>query len=385
MSRASERQVLGLLAGAAVLLLAGQRLDGRVPAVPRFSTPVTQTFARQARRVASEMTRGARRVEPARPLQSDLALIRGADVFVVFIESYGAVSYDRPEFVAGLAASRARLAVDIGETGRDVVSAFVESPTFGGSSWLAHISLLSGVEVRDQDTNVQLMARKRDTLVTTFRRQGYRTVAIMPGLQESWPEGAFYGFDDIYSETKLDYRGPPFGWWSLPDQFALARMDALEVNKASRAPVFVFFPTTNTHTPFSPTPPYQPDWPRVLTTQPYDAAVLEEAWEQLPDWMNLGPGYVRAMSAAYQSLGGYLRLRADRDFVMVLLGDHQPPAAVSGEGATWEVPVHVIASRKEILDAVLARGFLRGLTPRHPAISRMHALTPILLAAFGRT
>jgi len=33
---------------------------------------------------------------------------------------------------------------------KDVVSAFVESPTFGGNSWLAHISLLSGLEIRDE-------------------------------------------------------------------------------------------------------------------------------------------------------------------------------------------------------------------------------------------
>ena len=49
----------------------------------------------------------------------------------------------------------------------------------------------------------------------------------MPGLHESWPEGAFYGFNEIYDEDRLDYRGPPFGWWSVPDQFVIARMDAL--------------------------------------------------------------------------------------------------------------------------------------------------------------
>ena len=96
-------------------------------------------------------------------------------MFLFFLESYGAVSYDRPEFAAELAASRAQLDADIRATGRDVVSAFVESPTFGGDSWLAHISLLTGIEVRDEDTNVLLMAQKRDTLVTAFARSGYRT------------------------------------------------------------------------------------------------------------------------------------------------------------------------------------------------------------------
>jgi Sulfatase len=383
MGHPRERRALGLLAAAVILLFAAQRIDARLPSVPRFSTPVTWTLAKQARLVASELTRArAGEIGPGASFQSDLAGVLGADVFVIFMESYGAVSYDQPEFAASLAPGRAQLEADIHATGRDVVSAFVESPTFGGSSWLAHISLLSGVEVRDEDTSVRLMAQKRDTLVTMFGRHGYRTVAIMPGLQEAWPEGAFYGFDDIYDEARLDYHGPPFGWWSLPDQFAIARLDTLEVSKRSRAPIFVFFPTTNTHTPFSPTPPYQPDWRRVLTEQPYDAAELQYAWEQQPDWLNMGPSFVHALAAGYQSLGGYLRLRADRDFVMILLGDHQPPAVVSGEGASWEVPVHVIASRRGLLDRLVAHGFRPGLAPQHPAIARMHALVPILLAAF---
>ena len=144
-----------------------------------------------------------------------------------------------------------------------MVSAFVESTTFGGESWLAHISLLSGTEVRDEDTNVRLMAQQRDTMVTAFSRQGYRTVAIMPGLQRAWPEGSFYGFDEIYGAVQLAYKGPPFGWWDITDQFALARMDALEIAPRPRSPVFVFFPTISTHTPFTPTPPYQPDWTRI--------------------------------------------------------------------------------------------------------------------------
>jgi hypothetical protein len=379
-----ERRTLGWLAGLAVVLFAGQRLSDRVPGVPTFTTPVTQTYARQARLLVRELTASRdRTLGPGPSFDADLARVKGADVFLFFIESYGAVSYDRPEFVERLAASRAQLEADILSTGRDVVSAFVESPTFGGNSWLAHISLLTGIEVRDEDTNVLLMAQKRDTLATAFARRGYRTVAIMPGLQSSWPEGVFYGFGDIYSAERLDYRGPPIGWWTIPDQFAMARMDAMEVAPVSRAPLFAFFPTTGTHTPFRPTAPYQPDWARMLTDRPYDDAVVDRLWAQQPDWLNLGPSYVQALSATYVSLGGYLRLRADRDFVMILIGDHQPPAAVSGVGARWDVPVHVIASRTQVLEPLLAHGFLGGLTPRSPAVARMHELLPLLLDAFG--
>ena len=115
------------------------------------------------------------------------------------------------------------------------MSAFVESPTFGGNSWLAHISLLSGLEIRDEDANVLLMRSKRDTLISAFGRRGYRTIAVMPGLQQSWPEGIFYGFNAIYDGETLDYKGPPFGWWTIPDQFAVARLDAAEIEPRPRA------------------------------------------------------------------------------------------------------------------------------------------------------
>jgi len=69
--------------------------------------------------------------------------------------------------------------------------------------------------------------------------------------------------------------------------------------------------------------------------------------------------------------------------VMILLGDHQPPAAVSGEGAPWDVPVHVIASRRSLLDGLIAHGFREGLTPSRPTLARMHELLPVLLDAFG--
>ena len=79
------------------------------------------------------------------------------------------------------------------------------------------------------------------------------------------------------------------------------------------------------------------------------------------------------------TLAGYLRKQANRDCVFVLLGDHQPAAAVTGEGASWSVPVHVVTSRAEILDALVARSFQRGLTPTRPALGPMHALLPMLL------
>jgi hypothetical protein len=309
--------------------------------------------------------------------------VKGADVMVLFVESYGVTSWERPEFAATLQPGRSDLADAIAETRRAVVTAVVESTTFGGESWLAHISLLSGTAVRDQQTNRRLMAERRDTLVTTFARAGYRTLGIFPGLHASWPEGRFYGFETVYTAPDLDYRGPPFGWWDVTDQFVLARTDALAGTGDTERPAFVFLPTISTHTPFTPVPPYQPDWSRLLTPTPYDADDLARAYEAVPDWTNLGPDYARAVAYLHETLSGYLRLHDGRDVVLVVLGDHQPPALVSGEGASWNVPVHVIASRAAVLDRLRARGFRDGLAPQGPVLARMDTLMPILLDAFG--
>jgi hypothetical protein len=382
MADAGERRAIGTLAAAALILFVGQRLTAQAPKVPAFSTPVTGTYAEQIRLVA-EARSGSKLLTASPPMNSSLSRVRGADVYLIFVESYGAITYDRPELRERLKVDRARFDLAIHDTKRDVVSAFVESPTFGGSSWLAHISLLSGIQVRDAATNALLMTQKRDTLPTTFERHGYRTVALMPGLWQGWPEGAFYGFNEIYGGARLDYHGPKFGWFSIPDQFAMARFDALEINRPSRRPFFMFYPTISTHTPFSPTPPYQPDWQRILAPHPYDRADLDRAYAHDADWLNLGPSYADAMSYAFATLGGYLRVHADRDFIMILIGDHQPPALVSGEGAPWDVPVHVIASRRDVLDRLVPHGFRPGLIPARPKAGRMNELLPMLLDAFG--
>ena len=348
----------------------------------RFPTPITMIYFSQAR-LAADALRGGRSVPASPPMSSDFSRVQGADVILLFVESYGAVTFDRPEFATSLEPARRMLDDAVRSTGRTSVSAFVESPTFGGESWLAHITLMSGVEVRDPHTNAILMTQRRDTIVNAFSRHGYRTLANMPGLWWDWPEGSFYGFDDIYGALRLDYRGPQFGWFTLTDQFALARIDAFEIAKQPRPPLFIFFPTVSTHAPFTPTPPYQPDWGRMFDERPYDSADLDRSFDEVADWMNLGPGYVKAVDYALRTVAGYLRVRADRDLVLILIGDHQPAAAVAGERAPWDVPVHIVASRPALLASLRGSGFADGLTPKRPILGKMHELLPVLLRAFG--
>ena len=374
--------------GAAGLALLGcfvaQQSSDAVPRIPRFSIPVTRTFAAQVARVADAISgQPNRSLAPSPPMNSSFSALAGSDVLLVFMESYGSTTYDRPEFQRALLPARQRLEAALHDTGRGVVSAFVSSPTFGGGSVLAHLSLLSGVEVRDSDHYVLLMTQKRPTLVSLFKSAGYRTVAVMPGLRESWPEGAFYGFDEIYGASGLDYQGPAFGWWRIPDQFSLAALDARELQASARKPVFAFFPTVSTHMPFEPTPPLQPDWQRVLTSHPFDAEPLRRSLTQTPVWTDMGQAYMSSVEYFFDTLTSYLRARPNGRFVMIILGDHQPAANVSGEGASWDVPVHVIASQPQILEALQADGFRPGLVPVRPAAGKMSELGPWSMAAFG--
>jgi len=384
---ASDRRSMrgAMLAAATIViaLFAGQATAAVGLLVP-FADPVAPAYVRQARFVLAMLGPApvAPALGPSPDLRSSFAALGGADVLVVFIESYGAVTYDTPEIATPLDGPRRELADAVRATGREVVSAYVMSPTVGASSWLAHLSLLSGVEVRDQYAYTSLMASDRETLVTSFANGGYRTVALMPGMRQPWPEGAFYGFDVIYGRTALEYHGPEFGWWSIPDQFALARLDQLERPAGPRAPLFAVFPTSTGHAPFGPVPPYQPDWSRLLTPQAFDDDEVDRAMETRPDLTNLRPSYIRAMGYEYRALGSYLRAHPGDDFILVALGDHQPPAAVSGPDVPWSVPVHVFGRPGPILDALRARGFRDGLEPRRPELGPMHGLTADLLAIF---
>jgi len=349
-----------------------------------FAAPVSGSFARQGVLLAQALSGNGPHLGASPDFGGGLGRVQGADVFVVFFESYGAATYDRPALARRIAAERQALAAAAAKSGRAIASAFVESPTFGGASWLAHASLLAGVEVRGGDTYNLLTTQRRDTLVHAFARAGYRTIALMPGLRQDWREGvALYGFDAVYDAGRLDYRGPAFGWWRIPDQYALGKLDRVEVAQSARQPLFVFFPTITSHAPFRPMPPYQPDWARLLSDAPYDAAVVQALQSERAEWKDLDPAYADAIGYVLTALAGYLRERPGADFVLIVLGDHQPPAGVAGEQPSWDVPVHVIASRRAIVDELVASGFTNGVDPQRTPIGRTHALTPLLLRAFG--
>lgn len=377
-----ERRVVGITSSFLLALYLAGYAGAPVSKLHLFSLPVSGMFIQQAGFVAAvanadEILDILTREKPLGDFP--LPKLGKTDVILHFIESYGAVAFDAPEIAAAITPSRNHLAEEISRSGRRVVSAMVVSPTFGGGSWLAHSSVMTGLNINDQSTYNLLLTRKVPTLSTRFTALGYRSVALMPGLRNEWPEGRFYNFAYIYGAPELRYEGPAFGWWTIPDQYSMMRLKELELDRSERSPLFVMFTAISSHMPFRPTPPYQPDWSRMLTDQPYDEAVVREALSSLPEWTNLRPAYAGTLTYTFEYLAGFVREQANRDFLWILIGDHQPAASVSGEGVRWDSPVHIISTNNQLIEALLQHGFVEGLVPDSKPIGPMHSLSPMLL------
>jgi hypothetical protein len=314
---------------------------------------------------------------------SALAALTGADVLLMPMESMGAITYDDPEMNRELRPARQRFEQQLKAGGFQVVSAFLKSPTFAGGSDLAHLSLLSGIDLSDPMRHDVLLTTQRETLITLFKANGYQTFGVYPGVFWPWPERAFYRFDQYVDGPALAYPGPAIGYWKIPDQFSVAKLESLYPRQGSAKPRFTFFPTITTHLPFSPVPPFQSNWSQLLSEQPFDEGDLQRALAERPNWTQMRLDYMRMMAYAYQWLGTYLRDHAGRDAFYIFVGDHQPASSVTGEGANWDVPVYLVSKNERLLQRFLMMGYQPGVEPTRSPLGGLHDLTDHLLQAFS--
>lgn len=386
MAETGPRRFALVLSAMLVALYGAGYVGPQINTLRWFSLPVSLTYAQQLGFVRTALAGAATLDSNAHPLPgSSLDRLAGADMLVLFFESYGATTLDRPDFVHALDSPRSTLARAIELSDREVVSARVRSPTFGGASWLAHATFLSGIQVTENDRYEVLLTGERETLVHRFAQQGYRTVGFMPGLRQAWPEGSFYGYDQIYDASALRYPGPAFGWWRIPDQYALAQVNAMELTPGSRQPVLAVMNSITSHAPFQPVPPYQSNWQALLSPQPFGADTVAQATDGNGAVTAMADNYVRAIDYVLTSVAGYLGQRGPDELVLIVIGDHQPAAQVTGPDASWDVPVHVIARNPPLMDALRAQGFVTGLTPGSDNLGPMHTLAGRLLQAFDST
>ncbi len=356
------------------------------PVVPNYSIELSKLWDMISPERAARLLPDNTVINEAltQPEGTVLPALAGRDLTVMFLETYGAVLYDQPESFNAVQATRQQLEESILASGRHVVSAFYKSPTIGGASDLAHMSLLAGMDLTDSRKHDVLLTTDRPTLIDLFRREGYETFGVYHSVGWDWTERSYYNYDVYLSGPDLNYQGPAFGFWKIPDQFAAAKVDVLFPRTDDAKPRFKFFPTISTHFPFHQVPPYQSDWSKLLGPQPYDPIQAAKAQAEPVNWDNMKPDYLRSINYAHTWLAGYFKQPEPRESVYVMIGDHQPTGSVSRQATPWDVPVFLVSKDNRLLDRFRAMGFTNGMTPkRREPLGGMHDLTGVLLNGFG--
>ena len=332
---------------------------------------------------ADELQRDRFRDTPGNQLLTGL---RGKDVIVAFVESYGVVglqdSIVSPHVDAALANGTERLEA----AGFHARSAFLTSPTFGGASWLAHSTFHSGVWVNRQWRYDQLVASDRFTLSQAFKRAGWRTVDDVPANNRDWPQRSFYGYDRVYDQRNLGYLGPTFAYAPMPDQYVLLALQRLELAKRDRRPVFAEVDMVSSHAPWTRIPDLI-DWNdvgngSVFSSMPVDQVSTAALWG---DHDRVRGAYGQSIEYSLSALFSFVQHYGNDDLVLVVLGDHQPSTIVTGlhPELSHDVPVSVIAHDPAVLDRIAGWGWEDGLRPGPQApVWPMSAFRDRFLTAF---
>ncbi|WP_200956833.1 CDP-alcohol phosphatidyltransferase family protein [Phycicoccus sp. Root563] len=315
----------------------------------------------------------------------DLAGLAGKDVLVAFVESYGRVAVEG-DASAGVRTMLDAASARLGASGYAARSAYLTSPTFGGVSWLAHSTFLSGVWVDNQTSYDTLLAGNHTTLPSVFARSGWRTVGLLPSNRGTWPQGQrYYGFDTIYDSSDLGYAGPAFGFSSMPDQYALDAFGRRELGPGRTSPVMAEIDLASSHGPWAPLP-RMVGWDDLGDGTVFDAvhAGAESASHLWSHRERVPAAYMDSIEYSFTALLGFVERYGSDSLVLVLLGDHQPATIVSGFGGNHDVPVTVLARDPSVLARISSWGWQDGLRPGPRApVWRMDAFRDRFLGAFG--
>jgi hypothetical protein len=295
-----------------------------------------------------------------------LARVGGRDVLVAFIESYGisAVYDDRYEPI--VAPRLQDLEARVEASGLHMASGRLRAPSQGGQSWFGHGTLLGGLWLDNQLRYDLLLASGRDTMVDDFRAAGYRTVTLMPAITLAWPEGERFGFDRIYAHRDIGYAGPPLNWVTMPDQFTWWYLErSIRREAPDPRPLFAVIGLISSHAPWTPILPVLDDWEGLGDGDVF--APWENAGEPPAElWRDsdrVREHFALSVDYALHAMAGYVERYVDEGTLLIALGDHQPAPLITGEGASRDVPIHVIAGDPALLDPFLAWGFIPGAFP----------------------
>jgi hypothetical protein len=94
--------------------------------------------------------------------------------------------------------------------------------------------------------------------------------------------------------------------------------------------------------------------------------------------------YARSLEYSLNTLISFVQHYGKKNLVMIVVGDEQPLAVVSGQHAGHDVPVSIIAHDPSVLKRIGAWDWQSGLLPSPQApVGRMSAFRDRFLTAYG--
>jgi hypothetical protein len=318
------------------------------------------------------------------PASDLLTGVRGKDVIIAFVESYGDVSVQGTTFSPGIDAALRRDNASLAGAGWSAQSAWVTAPSYGGTSQLAHSTLQSGVWVNSLQRYAELTGTQRFTLSGAFGKAGWRTVSDSPEDGPSFPVGtSFYHFDQLLNRFNVGYHGPHFGYASMPDQYVLAEFQRLELAPGHR-PVMAEMDLVSSHWPWTPLPTMVP-WNQVGDGSIFDPMPAKGESAIGRSANTVRQAYGRSIQYTMQALTSWVTELNDPNLVLILLGDEQPDAPISTPGrVSHNLPISIIARDPSVFRQIASWRWQDGLLPgRSAPLAPMSAFRDQFLDTFS--
>jgi phosphatidylglycerophosphate synthase len=299
------------------------------------------------------------------PTNQLLTGLRGKDVLLLIVESYGKVAVQGSSFSPQVDATLARDSSVLHSAGFSARSGFLTSATFGGISWLAHSSIQSGLTVNSPRRYNQLIKSNRFTLSDAFKRAGWRTVDDQPSNDRTWVPGtSFYHYDKQYDRRDVNYHGPTFGYASMPDQYVLAALQRLELAKRHRRPVFAEVDLVSSHEPWTNIPGLLP-WGKlgngsIFNTAPSFTTTKSALWSNTKA---VRSAYGQSVDYTMTAITSFVQHYGTKNTVVIAIGDHQPWTVITGLPASHDVPAAIIAKDPKVMQRIAGWGWNNGLRP----------------------
>jgi phosphoglycerol transferase MdoB-like AlkP superfamily enzyme len=174
----------------------------------------------------------------------------------------------------------------------------------------------------------------------------------------------------------------------MPDQYTYLALQRLELAKPHKQPVFAEVDTLSSHFP----------WTKIPRLIPWSQVGDGSVFKDIPPAASASQGaLLRHANQARRAFGlsiqyslrtiySYLQHYADKNTVLIMLGDHQPHTVISGQGATHDVPISIIARDPKVTKQIASWHWTDGVRPSRTApVWPMNDFRDRFLTAFGST